>query len=510
MAMNEQPLDLTGFVKRVWRDRLLVGLFAAAGFLCGLAHLALQPPLPTAGALVVIPTSSITTSSGASVDDAPTQIIIAKSTPVLAAAGAAVSPPISPTALRSHVTVSALSADVLQFLVSGPTSAEAEKLANAEATGYIAYINKTSTSANGGVLPSLRAEASNLASQIENLQNQVNAAVAKLANEDPNSLAGQRDATLIGSLRTEQEEVSLQLNSVNNEIVSGQLSGSLSAQATRLLQPAAIVPPSKLQLGLYPLAGAVAGLFIGCLIVFLRSRRDHRLRYRDELAGAIGVPVLASVECGRCGSVKDWKRLLEGYQPSPVDSWNVRRLLHRFMSGDGEQHVEINLVSFAHDTTALAVAVQFARSAAELGVQTELVPGEHPALASLRAACALLGSAGPSDGPYKLEPEGSGQDLSAARLTLVAVAVDEGKPVVEISGGDCLLAISSGFSTGEALARVALSASDTGHDIAGIVVVNPDPSDNTAGVVPMGGEPRPLPRYNSHRPGADRPVGQPR
>jgi capsular polysaccharide biosynthesis protein len=508
MAMSEQPLDLKRFLKLFWRGRLIVAVFVIVGFLCGVAHVVLRPPPPTARALVVIPTASITTAAGATVDDAPTQIIIATSTPVLAAAGAAVSPPISPTTLRRHIAVTALSADVLQFQVNAPSGAEAEKLANAAATGYVAYINETSTMTAGGALSSLRGEASSLSSQIESLQHQMNAAATRLAGENPDSAAGQRDATLIGSLRTEQQEVSLQLNSVNNEIVSSQLSGSLSAQATRVLQSATLVPTSKVQLAFYPVAGGVVGFLLGGLFIFFRSRRDRRLRYRDELASAINLPVLASIECERCRSVKDWKHLLESYQPSPVDLWNFRRLVHRLMADDAPELVQINLIAFASDTPALAVSVEFARCAAELGIETQLVPGEHPSLASFRAACALLGPAGVPDGSYGLEGENRDEDFSAVRLALVVVAVDEGHPVPPVSEGASLLAVSAGYSNGEALARVALAATDSGHTIAGIVVVNPDPTDSTAGVVPMGGELRPLTHHNPNRTSPDRTVGQ--
>ena len=57
MAMSEQPLDLKRFLKLFWRGRLIVAVFVIVGFLCGVAHVVLRPPLPTARALVVIPTA---------------------------------------------------------------------------------------------------------------------------------------------------------------------------------------------------------------------------------------------------------------------------------------------------------------------------------------------------------------------------------------------------------------------------------------------------------------------
>jgi capsular polysaccharide biosynthesis protein len=505
--VNEQALDLKSVFRLIWRRRWLVAALALVGFFFGVAYEVLTPPLPEARALVIIPSSSLTSSSGAVVDDTPTQIIIATSTPVLAAAGAVVSPPLSATALKSHVTVTALSDGVLQFQVTARRDSDAEKLANAEATSYIAFVNKTNAASTGGALPLLQNQASQLAKQVQDLQAQVNKASAQLATVGASSLEGQRDSSLISSLGTEQEEVSLQLNSVNNQILSAQLSGSLSANATRVLQSAAISPFSKTQLAMYPIGGALAGLLIGCLFAFFLSRRDRRLRLRDEIAGAIGVPVVASVTSTACRSAKDWSRLLQNYQTSPVDSWNVRRLLHGLPFMESEQGQQLNVIVFANDSAAIAGAVQLASSAAALGISVALVPGEHSSLTLLRAAMRLLGPAGGGDEAYCFEPR-VGEPESSSRLTLRVDPVDEPKPELTGRAGRAVLAVSSGFATAEALARVALAASDTGHLVDGIIVVNPEPTDSTVGVLPATAERYQISRHPAHRPSTERSLGQ--
>lgn len=90
------------------------------------------------------------------------------------------------------------------------------------------------------------------------------------------------------------------------------------------------------------------------------------------------------------------------------------------------------------------------------------------------------------------------------------VAVDDVKPIVPVSDGASLLAVSSGFATAETLARVALAGSEAGHALDGIVIVNPDPVDSTAGVVPLAGETRQAVPYNLRRAGTDRALGMPR
>ena len=507
--MSEQPLDLKGFLGLVWRRRLVVGGLAAAGLACGVAHTVLLPPLPRASALVVIPPSSVTTSSGATVDNTPTQVIIGTSTPVLKSAGAAVTPLLTAAELRPHVSVSAPSPGVLQFEVSAPTASEAQKLTNAEVASYIAYVVKTGASSNS-VLPALQQEAAQLTSQIQTLQGQINTTTARLAKEQASSAGGQRDASLIGSLRTEQEQVSLQLNNANNQIVNAQLSSSLSAGATRVLQPASLVPTSKLQLAFFPVVGAAAGLFAGCLVVFLYSRRDRRLRLRDELASALGLPVLASLESDSCKSAKEWKRLLEEYHPSPVDSWNFRRLLHSVVSSDSEPPARLGVIAFADDRPSLAVGVQLARCASELGMEVELTTGAHSSLALLRAACTLLRPPASPDEPFRLDAKHAGGEFAAVRLALLVTAVERAKPDVPAFLGGSLIVVSSGFATAEELARLALAASDSGSSVDGIVVVNPDPGDSTAGVVPQRAEARKISHYASHRPSAERSLGRAR
>jgi capsular polysaccharide biosynthesis protein len=505
--VSEQPLELKALLRGVWRGRVAIGALAVFGLGNGVAHEVLLPPEPIARALVIVPASGTADPAGTTEDDTPTQVIIATSNPVLATAGAAVSPPLSPTALRSHVKVSALSADVLQFDVTAPRGAEAEKLANAEVAGYIDYVNNANASSTRTAMSTLEKEAGSLSIQIQDLQSQINAVTARLASEGQGSAAGQRDASLVNSLQTEQEQVSLQLNNINSEMDTTELSGNVSGRAISVLQPAAIVPIPTLNYVYYPGIGAVGGLFAGCLLVLWRAQRDRRLRLRDELATAIGVPVFASVESPRCRSVEDWARLLWSYHPSPVDAWNFRRLL-RNLPAAPDGRASLNVVVFADDGAAAAAAVQLARSVADLGVQTALVPRDHPALVLLRAACKRLGAPGTADDPFTFEAGSTNAEFSSAHLTVSIIAVDEAKPLVPATPGVSFLAVSSGFATTDSLARVALAATDADLPFEGILVVNPDPSDSTVGIVRLSGEARDLGTRTPRRTKAERTVGQ--
>ena len=75
--------------------------------------------------------------------------MIADSTPVLAAAGAKVSPPLGVTELRTLVTVRALSGQILQIQARAPQSAYAEQLANAVASSYVKYSGQLASTSAG-------------------------------------------------------------------------------------------------------------------------------------------------------------------------------------------------------------------------------------------------------------------------------------------------------------------------------------------------------------------------
>ena len=109
----------------------------------------------------------------------------------------------------------------------------------------------------------------------------------------------------------------------------------------------------------------------------------------------------------------------------------------------------------------------------------------------------MLRTPGATNDFFTFEAKSGGPELTGGRLTVSVVAVDGVKPAMDVSAGVTLLAVSSGFATAEALARLALVAADAGQSIDGIIVVNPDPGDGTVGVVPSAGEARQLHRYRA-------------
>ncbi|HMK97533.1 MAG TPA: hypothetical protein VK425_08305 [Acidimicrobiales bacterium] len=503
--MNEQTLDTRWVVRALWRRRLFVALLIAFGLAAGVAYSMYNPNPATARALVLLPAGTVSSTGNPAADDA-TQVIIARSTPVLAAAGAAVSPPVSAQDLRNKTAVTGLSDEVLQVQVTDNSGANAITLANAVATDYIVYVTKT-VSSSSAVLTALRQQANLLTQQVLALQDAINATSARIAGEGATSANGLRDTAELGTLKDQQEQVSLQLNNINSQIFSAQLSGSIASNGTRILQRATLVPSSRLGQALKIAVGGLLGLLVASVIALVRARNDRRLRLRDELAEVVGVPVLVSLEAGRCRSVKDWARLLERHEPSAVDTWNARRVLYRLARTEADEVVDVTIVVLAEDGPALAASVQLAKSASTLGLPVNLLPGPHPALAALRLACQAR--QGPGDGGVLTFLSADGALSRSSTLKVALEAVDDKRPDMPSGVAAGLLAVSAGAWTAEVLARLAVAASDAGWRFDGILVVNPAPDDNTTGSLPNN-EVRPAPVRAHPRVGSELSGGQPR
>jgi capsular polysaccharide biosynthesis protein len=497
--VTEEPLNLKAAFEAVRRHRLLVAMLAVLGFLAGVGY-ALTAPMPEARSLVLLPPSAITGNPGPS-PYTQTQQIIVTSTPVLTSAGAAVSPPIDATRLREDVTVTAPSQDVLQITVQAATMGDAERLANALATSYLAYVAGTANTSEQ-LLAQLQDQDAQLTTQVLGLQKQINAARLRLDVEKPTSPAGQKDSALFNTLSSEQQKLSAELDNVNTQIVNVEVNMAQATSATRVLQRAEPVPTSQERVPLVVLLGVLAGFVAGCVAAVALARGDRRLRSRDAIAAAIGVPVIASMWAKRCKTISDWRQLLDhSRSPSPVEAWNARRALHRLIGAAGDVPVvEVRLLAFSGDDVAVAAAPKIAGSAAALGMSSRLQVGSQPALAGLRAACVVQQGPAPGTGIMLKPDSATSTELSGLAVHVMLEAIDAASPQVGSSFATTLLIVSSGFATSADLARAALAASDAGNPLTGVVVTNPDPDDSTTGLLPEPVEAlRAVPRQSGKR-----------
>jgi len=271
-----------------------------------------------------------------------------------------------------------------------------------------------------------------------------------------------------------------------------------------VLQPATTAsgPNPLVHRLVYGLVGAIVGLIVGLIAAIARGRGDRRLRTRDDIANAIGVPVLASLPVGHPTSAQDWAKLLDSYQPGAVHGWRLRKTLQHLnvagvnLTGDREgQAPVVAMVTLAKDPRALALGPQLAAFAASLGIPTALAigPSQDPhAIVALRTACAgWRGSRGSLQVTVLDDDTDKPRDVA---LTVLVTVVDGTNPQWDknLPATATLIGVSAGGATAEQLAATAMKVTGRGREVVGLLVADPDQSDRTTGRIPQ--LPRPVPR----------------
>jgi capsular polysaccharide biosynthesis protein len=237
--------------------------------------------------------------------------------------------------------------------------------------------------------------------------------------------------------------------------------------------------------------GTLLGMLAGAIAALAVGSNDGRLRRRDEIARAAGIPVLASIPVGHPSDVAGWSRLVEGYEPGDVHAWSLRKVLQQLgpTGARGSSGTSVAVVSLSSDPGALALGPQLAAFAASRGVPTALVidrQQDGKAMALLRAACTVpSGHLGNSLTIIGAQEEIDRQPEAA--LTVIVAIVDGQAPQVAQTrpATTMVLGVSAGEVTAEQLASVAVSAANSGRDVAGIIIADPDPADPTTGRVPL-------------------------
>jgi capsular polysaccharide biosynthesis protein len=241
--------------------------------------------------------------------------------------------------------------------------------------------------------------------------------------------------------------------------------------------------------------GLLVGALIGAIVALAIGRKDRRLRERDDIADAIGIPVLASFPVHHPSDAKGWAKLLDEYTPGAVSAWGLRKALHHLGLTDakGGNGASLAILSLSTDRGALSLGPQLAVYTASLGIRTELVISPQQGVtttATLQAACAVPPSAQSKRSSrlrVSVRDDGSVDQQKTASLTVAAVVVDAQTPQVAdtMQTTVTVLGVSAGVATAEQLARVAVSAAGDGRQIAGILVADPEATDHTTGRLPQ-------------------------
>jgi capsular polysaccharide biosynthesis protein len=485
--MSDQVTELRSTVATLRRRKRVLAATAVVGLALGATYVIVQPPQLTSTSLVLLPEPIEGQSTGPDVD---TQVRIASSATILEAAGAVLEPALPAESVLEMVEVTASTTQIVNIDASSTLASQAEALSQAVAESFVAYVNYAAREGISAAVAELQTRQVDLQAQIEALQGEITAARERQEEASPDSEDSRTEARVLAGLQTEQADLSLQLDKVKDQIAASAPLTSANAEAS-VVQPAtAAVGPSTLQrLLIWMPLGVLICTVLALVVLLATARRDPRVRLRDEIADAIGSPVLAGVRSRPQRSVAGWSTLLETYNATPVESWAFRQVLRGLVpanhrgeprAGKFDHPSSLTVVSLSSDGRGIAIGPQLAAFASSLGLATHLVTalGQDWA-APLWAACA-------ADRTVPLRPGlfvGDVPDAEPIDLTVTLVVVDRRQP--DLSNAPMtaatILSVASATATEQELARVVVAADDAGRRIDGVVVADPDQMDRTSG-----------------------------
>lgn len=466
------------------RGRVLV--FAAIlGLVAGVAYVVVAPTPLTSTALVLLPTPALADSSNS---DVPTQVRIALSATILQRAGEAADPVLPLRQVEKMVKVSAATNQLIEIDATSPVAAQAQTVAQAVADSYVNYVRDTAREVTTTALTDLNNRRDDLQTQINQLQKEITATTKRQETTNPGSSEGREEAQLLAGLKTQQASLALQLDKVEDKIAAGTPVGS-SATGTLVVQEATVAegPSTTMRVLIWAPLGALAATLLAIILVLATTHRDQRVRLRDDIADAIGSPVLAALKSRPQKSVAGWSSLLESYQVTPVESWALRQVLHGLVLAKGQSRLpgrqehpqSLTVVSVSGDEQGLAIGPQLAAFAASLGIATRLLPTVGHDRAPTLWACATENTA-PARPNLFLGNVPKGEQVD---LTIFVVVVERRLPYLGDTppSAATILSVAAGSATEQELARVAVAVDDAGRRIDGIVVADPDQTDRTTG-----------------------------
>ncbi|MDQ6728001.1 MAG: Wzz/FepE/Etk N-terminal domain-containing protein [Actinomycetota bacterium] len=484
--MTEQPLDLGRVLRALRRRWLWLVVLAGAGLAYGAVLTVVQSPVYAAKSLILLPPSQ-TDAQGHPLRSMETEAQIADSADILGKAGATFTPPLTARTLRPRVATRVISSDILEVSVEAGGASAATHLADAVANQYVAYSNGAAAAQTDSTVSVLQAQATDLDSRIRQLESDIDAGTAHLNALAQQSAEAARQGALLDAMRSEQVDASRQLSTVKGRIADVKLTAELSSRGTRVLQladtPSSPLRPRPLMnLG----GGGAVGLVIGVVLALAFDRNDSRLRRRDDIARAVGAPVVASLGVPKRSGVDRCKALLDLWQPNVVESLALRQAFTRLGVADEQPPANVIVVSLAGDRAGPLLALELGAFAASTETNTAVViASADGATADLRSACKAqrAGTGRPRLSVHDLTSGIDAVDLRGAELS-IAVVVADGESIPAPTWGRrtlTALAVTAGYGTPEALAAASLACALSGHPVRGIFVANPDPNDHTTG-----------------------------
>ncbi|MDQ4068182.1 MAG: hypothetical protein M3203_01685, partial [Actinomycetota bacterium] len=399
--MTEEPLDLRRSLRALRRQWRTVAAILVAGLAVGVLLTLLSGRTFEARSAVLLPPSPVD-ATGRPLRNMLTETRIARSAEVVGPVGRELVPPVAASRLAKRVNTAAVGSDILDIRARAGSASEAVTVANGVAREYINFSTNATAEKTNTSIALLRDTAAALQSQIARLEAEIAAGSAHLRTLPHGSPDAVQQSALLDTQRAAQVDATRQLSALDSRVADARLDAELTRRGYRILEPAtaAAAPWRRAALVRVGLGGLVGSLG-GVLLAIYLGHGDRRLRTRDEIARAAGVPVLASMGVRRPRRVDEWRRLLERWTPTPAERLVLRQAFTRIGEPQARIPTNIAVVTLAGDIPALALAVELAGFSADFGIPTRLVLAvQDKSAAQLRSAAVVAFTPGTEVRPH--------------------------------------------------------------------------------------------------------------
>jgi capsular polysaccharide biosynthesis protein len=286
-AAASTALVSLGFIRGALRRTMAFWCaMAVVGMVIGIGVYTVRPPAAKASTTVLITYGPDENPTSAVLDNQA----IAESRTVAEMAMAKLGVHQSVGSFVAATTVSVITDRILQITVSAQASDEAVSRANAVASSFLALRASQIQTDQKLLLQMLQ----NQVNQAGQTVSTINAQISKTSAELPTTGQAKELKNLRAQLAQAQSQLAVDQQALQGTRVD---TNTLAAESgSAILDPAVSQAHSKLKyLAMYALIGLILGLAVGMGIVVVQTIMSDRLRRRDDVARAIGVPVKLSV-----------------------------------------------------------------------------------------------------------------------------------------------------------------------------------------------------------------------
>ena len=510
---------ITAAVRRgawLWATTAVLGLIIGAGYYTRHASYQATTSVVLVPNPVELPTDAILT-----------DIALAQSHTVAAQAVRDLGLRESPSSFLASYKVTTVTDRVLQISLKAPSSGEAVRAAHAVAAAFLHYRAEQFRAEEQHALTALQLQVTQAKQQLNTLTTQINQLAAQPATPEQRAR--------LTALRAQRLAAQTQLPALQQAVTSGQVTTRQTTaqlvQGSQILDAAMASPSGRVKhAALYAGGGLLVGLVLGLVIVVVRALVSNRLRRRDDVAHALGVPVRLSVARVQGPRWRPGSRGLAAAQRPPVQRI-VAHLRETLPRGDTRpaalavvavgdtQGPALSLISLALSYAQEGQRVMLAdlshgSSAARLlgvrqpGIGTVTVDGAHLVVAVPGDEVALgplLPAVSPGQQP---DPELSGAAASAdILLTLVQLDPSLGGEHLPTWARTAVIMVTAGQSSWTKIHAAGEMTWLAGTKPVSAVLLDADKTDESLGAArPATAPARPDPRLAAPAPADPRPA----